>query len=99
MGDFGGNLQASPVVAALPNGNMLMAGISPNGGSLMLQRLVDQGNFFTSDGWVQESQHWQSNVAPFISVLNGVAYLLLLDSITEESGGSWTAMVVADVPV
>ena len=75
-GQIGGAISESPVIAALPNGNMLVDALDTSR-FLWQQVLRFNNGGFDVGGWQQESQHWQSNVVPYISILGSVAYLLL----------------------
>ncbi|WP_431951688.1 hypothetical protein [Actinacidiphila sp. bgisy167] len=80
-----GDADASPVVAATSTGNMLVAARAADN-SIWMNRLERNGIAFHSTGWQQESQHWHSLVAPFLSVAGAVAIMLLTG---ENDGAVW----------
>ncbi|MFJ2649904.1 hypothetical protein ACIO1C_24680 [Streptomyces sp. NPDC087420] len=75
-------LDSSPVIASLENGDMLVSARGTDGH--LWNQLVDRNRSFR--GWQAESQGWQTNVAPFLAVANGVISMVIIG---QRQGAIW----------
>lgn len=66
-----------PAIASLPNGNMQIAIRHHFDNSIYLGEMYNRGTSFLFSGWTQESQHWRSNYAPFLSAVGAAIYIII----------------------